>query len=169
MRLGEVRKLRIPAHEGYGANGFPAWGIPPGGVLNFTIEVLEINGQGMSSQDAFQPIAGCETVYKVKQAGSGSRKVQRGNRVTVHALGVVKETGKKFWSTKDPGQRPFTYDAGVGKVIKGGDQGCLGMQVGEVRELIIPAREGYGVNGFPTWGIPPNGTLNFTIEILQIN
>jgi hypothetical protein len=51
--------------------------------------------------------------------------------VTVHATGIVKETGKKFWSTKDEGQQPFTYQAGVGKVIVGWDQGCLGMQIGE--------------------------------------
>ena len=39
------------------------------------------------------------------------------------------ETGAKFWSTKDPGQQPFSYQAGVGKVITGWDQGCLGMKV----------------------------------------
>lgn len=58
--------------------------------------------------------------------------------------------------------------AGVGGVITGWDQGCLGMQLGEERELIIPAAEGYGASGFPAWGIPPGGTLNFTIEILKI-
>jgi len=42
------------------------------------------------------------------------------------------------------------------------------MALGETRELIIPAEEGYGVNGFPAWGIPPNGTLNFTLECLKI-
>uniref|UniRef100_A0A7S3JMP9 peptidylprolyl isomerase n=1 Tax=Aureoumbra lagunensis TaxID=44058 RepID=A0A7S3JMP9_9STRA len=80
----------------------------------------------------------------------------------------VKETGKKFWSTKDPGQKPFTYTAGVGGVITGWDQGCLGMKLGEIRELVIPASEGYGANGFPAWGIPPGGTLNFTLECLKI-
>ena len=76
--------------------------------------------------------------------------------------------GDRFWSTKDPGQQPFTYQAGVGKVIKGWDQGCLGMKIGEVRELIIPGDEGYGAGGFPAWGIPPNGTLYFTLECLEI-
>ena len=47
------------------------------------------------------------------------------------------------------------------QVIKGWDQGCLGMKVGEVRQLTIPADEGYGANGFPAWGIPPNGGLYF--------
>lgn len=87
---------------------------------------------------------------------------------TVHATGVVKETGKTFWSTKDAGQSPFTYQAGVGGVIPGWDQGCLGMALGEARELVIPAAEGYGAGGFPAWGIPPGATLNFTLECLKI-
>ena len=114
-----------------------------------------------------QSIPGIATTYKILKAGSG-RAVQAGNTVTVHATGVVKQTNKKFWSTKDAGQEPFTYQAGVGGVIKGWDQGCLGMQEGEERELIIPAHEGYGADGFPAWGIPPGGTLNFTIEVLNI-
>ena len=74
---------------------------------------------------------------------------------------------KKFWSTKDAGQKPFTYQAGVGGVIKGWDQGCLGMQIGEVRKLRIPADEGYGA-GDSRRGASPGGTLLFEIEILKI-
>ena len=44
MQVGEIRQLNIPAHEGFGAAGFPAWGIPAGGGLLFTIEVLSIDG-----------------------------------------------------------------------------------------------------------------------------
>ena len=54
------------------------------------------------------------------------------------------------------------------QVITGWDQGLLGMQIGEERKLTIPADEGYGVAGFPAWGIPPNGTLEFTLEVLKI-
>ena len=115
-----------------------------------------------------QSIAGLATTFQTKKAGSGAA-VAAGNTVTVHATGVVKETGKKFWSTKDPGQEPFTYQAGVGGVIKGWDQGCLGMKVGEVRKIRIPAKEGYGEGGFPAWGIPPGGTLLFEIEVLTVN
>ena len=45
MKLGEVRKLRIPAKEGYGDGGFPAWKIPAKATLLFEIQVLEINGE----------------------------------------------------------------------------------------------------------------------------
>lgn len=63
-----------------------------------------------------------------------------------HAFGAV------LRSTKDPGQEPFTYKAGVGQVITGWDQGLLGMKLGEVRELLIPANEGYGT---PCLSEPP--------------
>ena len=70
--------------------------------------------------------------------------------MTVHATGIIEETGKQFWSTRDLGQRPFTYRAGVGGVIKGWDQGCLGMKYGEARQLYIPPEDGYGNKGRAT-------------------
>merc|ERR1712137_1235343 len=120
---------------------------------------------GVSAE--MQEVPGHATTFETMKAGAGPA-IKKGDSITVHATGVVKETGKKFWSTKDPGQQPFTYQAGVGGVITGWDQGCLGMQLGEVRELVIPANEGYGARGFPAWGIPPGGTLNFTLECLDI-
>ena len=54
------------------------------------------------------------------------------------------------------------------QVIKGWDQGLLGMHLGEERQVIIPHHEGYGESGFPAWGIPPSGTLDFTLEVLKI-
>ena len=112
-------------------------------------------------------IPGYATKYTVLKSGEGAA-VAKGKTVTVHATGVVQETGKTFWSTKDPDQEPFTYQAGVGQVITGWDQGILGMTLGEERELTIPAHEGYGAKGFPAWGIPPGGTLRFTLEVLSI-
>merc|ERR1719261_946710 len=103
----------------------------------------------------------------ILKQGSGA-EITKGCSAMVHATGVVQQTGKKFWSTKDPGQEPFTYQAGVGGVITGWDQGALGMKVGEIRKLVIPANEGYGESGFPAWGIPPGGVLEFTIECISV-
>ena len=115
-----------------------------------------------------QPAPGCDgTTYEILKAGNG-KEITAGCTATVHALGVIKESGKKFWSTEDPGQKAFSYQAGVGKVIKGWDQGCLGMKIGEERKLTIPGHEGYGAGGFPAWGIPPNGTLEFTLKCLAV-
>lgn len=112
-------------------------------------------------------VPGCDTTYEIVTEGTGA-EVKAGQTVTVHATGVVQESSYQFWSTKDAGQSPFTYQAGVGGVIKGWDKGCLGMNIGEVRKLVIPAHEGYGANGFPAWKIPAGATLEFEIEVLSI-
>ena len=113
-------------------------------------------------------IPGYRTTYERLKSGVGGRAVQPGRTVIVHATGIVLETGKRFWSTVDPGQQPFVYTAGEGAVITGWDQGCLGMTIGEQRRLSIPAEEGYGARGYEGWGIPPNGTLEFILECLDI-
>eukprot|EP00922_Rhytidocystis_sp_ex-Travisia-forbesii_P049553 GHVS01073736.1.p1 GENE.GHVS01073736.1~~GHVS01073736.1.p1 ORF type:complete len:237 (+),score=39.35 GHVS01073736.1:144-854(+) len=110
--------------------------------------------------------------YEIIRQSASSQVVSRSNRVTVHALGSVLEASggkKKFWSTRDEGAKPFQYTAGVGEVIKGWDDGVLGMKQGEVRGISIPGNQGYGVKGFPAWGIPPNADLHFEIEVLSID
>ena len=122
----------------------------------------------LSNDAEMTAIPGYKTTYKILQEGTPGSNVTAGCTVMVHATGIVVETGKKFWSTKDAGQQPFTYIAGVGQVITGWDQGLLGMSVGEERMVVIPADEGYGAGGFPAWGIPAGGTLEFTLEVLTI-
>jgi len=121
----------------------------------------------------FSAVPGYETrvrtLVRAPDISSAPRFVTIGSSVTVHATGFVAQTDAKFWSTKDPGQTPFTYRAGVGAVITGWDQAVMGMRVGEVREAKIPAKEGYGEEGFPAWGIPPGGTLLFQIEVLSVD
>jgi len=104
---------------------------------------------------------------KILQQGNGAI-VQKGNRITVHCTGILKEQNSKFWSTKDPGQQPFTYKAGVGEVITGWDEGCLTMRQGEVSRITVAGYKGYGKQGFPAWNITPDATLIFEIEILNI-
>uniref|UniRef100_A0A9I9DI13 peptidylprolyl isomerase n=1 Tax=Cucumis melo TaxID=3656 RepID=A0A9I9DI13_CUCME len=70
-------------------------------------------------------------------------------------------------STKDPGQKPFSFKIGQGAVIKGWDEGVLGMQVGEVARLRCSPDYAYGPSGFPAWGIQPNSVLVFEIEVLS--
>jgi len=117
-----------------------------------------------------QPITGLKTKYHIITPGSGE-EVEKGNTVTVHATGkVINADGseKQFWSTKDKGARPLVYTAGVGMLIKGWDQGCIGMKEGEVRELDIPYEEGYGKKGFNMCGIPGESNLRFELEVVKI-
>ncbi|PRQ31680.1 putative peptidylprolyl isomerase [Rosa chinensis] len=106
---------------------------------------------------------------QVLKAGTGPKLVA-GQNVTVHCTGYGKDgdLNQKFWSTKDPGQQPFTFKIGQGNVIKGWDEGVLGMQVGEVARLRCSPDYAYGASGFPAWGIQPNSVLDFEIEVLRL-
>lgn len=110
----------------------------------------------------------CDGVTKEVLRQGKDPKVQKGNTITVHCTGSLQNPPKKFWSTKDQGQQPFTFKCGVGQVIAGWDQGCLTMQQGEISKLTVRGDKGYGQSGFPAWGITPNATLIFEIEILSI-
>ncbi len=97
--------------------------------------------------------------------GEGSEAVS-GKEVTVHYTGWLTD-GEKFDSSKDRKQ-PFTFPLGAGHVIKGWDQGVVGMKVGGVRKLTIPAALGYGARG-AGGVIPPNATLVFEVELLWVD
>jgi peptidylprolyl isomerase len=70
--------------------------------------------------------------------GTGA-KPTRGQTVTVQCTGFGKnkDLSQKFWSTKDPGQQPFKFKIGLGQVIKGWDEGVMGMQLGEIARLKV--------------------------------
>ncbi|XP_020107920.1 peptidyl-prolyl cis-trans isomerase FKBP12 [Ananas comosus] len=105
---------------------------------------------------------------QILKPGDGPKPV-KGQTVTVHCTGFGKDgdLSKKFWSTKDPGQEPFSFKIGMGSVIKGWDEGVLGMQVGEIARLQCTPDYAYGAGGFSTWGIRPNSVLIFEIEVLR--
>jgi len=90
--------------------------------------------------------------------------VKAGDTVSVHYIGTLPD-GTEFDNSKKKGQ-PFQFTVGAGRVIKGWDQGLVGMKVGGQRILVIPPQLAYGSQ--QAGPIPPNSTLVFSIELLQI-
>jgi FKBP-type peptidyl-prolyl cis-trans isomerase FkpA len=118
------------------------------------------------------PLAVNELITHDIQFGKG--KLAETNRaVLMHYTGWLYDAskpdgkGKKFDSSKDRGQ-PFSTMIGVGRVIKGWDQGVPGMQVGGQRILLIPPDMGYGAKDVGNGLIPANSTLMFEVELIDV-
>ena len=111
-----------------------------------------------------------EIISDTKDANAPSP--MKGKVVTVHYTGWLADkdgnpiTDKKFDSSVDRGT-PFQFVIGIGQVIKGWDEGVMLMKVGEKRRLVIPAELGYGARGAGAV-IPPNATLVFDVELLNV-
>lgn len=103
--------------------------------------------------------------YLDKVVGTGESP-RPGQNVTVHYAGTL-TNGAKVDSSVDRGQ-PYTFQIGVGRVIKGWDEGVMTMKVGGKRRLIIPSSLGYGAAGRPP-KVPPDATLIFELELLSVS
>ena len=115
-----------------------------------------------TSSDTITTASGLQ--YEDLKVGDGST-AQEGHTVIVHYTGWL-EDGTKFDSSHDRGV-PFDFILGAGGVIQGWDEGVAGMKVGGIRKLIIPPELAYGPSGAGNV-IPPNATLIFEVELLEI-
>jgi FKBP-type peptidyl-prolyl cis-trans isomerase FkpA len=98
--------------------------------------------------------------------GEGAEATGSGQTVIVHYTGWL-EDGTKFDSSRDRG-KPFSFPLACSFVIQGWDEGVVGMRIGGTRKLTIPPEMGYGEKG--AGGIiPPNATLIFEVELLEIS
>jgi peptidylprolyl isomerase/FKBP-type peptidyl-prolyl cis-trans isomerase FkpA len=114
------------------------------------------------------PGASEQLQISVIKEGSG-QQAKAGDTVSVNYTGTFID-GKAFDSNVDPAfghVQPFTFKLGAGMVIKGWDQGVVGMKVGEERKLVIDSSLAYGDLGIPGT-IPPKSTLVFDVELLAI-
>ncbi len=112
-------------------------------------------------------------VIKDDKIGSGDLVAGPGSKVAMHYTGWLykpmapNQRARKFDSSHDR-REPLEFVLGQGVVIKGWDQGIVGMKVGGKRTLIIPARLAYGSRGAPGGGIPPNSDLIFDVELVSL-
>ena len=111
--------------------------------------------------------------YQILKLGDETSKTPRiGAIVSVHYTGWLADAqgnpclDQQFDSSVKRG-RPFNFHIGIGQVIKGWDEGVMSMHIGEKRRLIVPSKLGYGAHGAGEL-IPPNATLVFDVELLDI-
>ena len=124
-----------------------------------------LSGVSLSEAEGEKSIetsSGLQYLDLVKGVG---REAHAGETASVHYTGWLKD-GTKFDSSLDRGQ-PFQFRLGAGRVIKGWDEGVVGMNIGSKRKLIIPPHLGYGTRGAGRL-IPPNATLFFEVELLDL-
>jgi peptidylprolyl isomerase len=106
--------------------------------------------------------------YDDTRLGTGASPM-KGQTCVMHYTGwlwVNEAKGEKFDSSRDRG-KPFSFPIGQGRVIKGWDEGVASMKVGGARTLLIPPELGYGPRGAGDV-IPPNATLLFEVELLEL-
>merc|ERR1711988_794244 len=112
-------------------------------------------------------------IMTTTKKASCANPAKAGDKLTMHYTGTIDpqsatgEKGKKFDSSLDRGT-PFSFTLGQGQVIKGWDQGLVGICPGEKRKLVIPPALGYGANG-AGGAIPGGATLDFTVECVKVN
>ncbi len=125
------------------------------GTMNNTDKEAVAMGDTITTETGLQ--------YLIYEAGTGDIP-EKGDILVVHYTGTL-EDGSKFDSSRDR-DKPFEFPLGMGRVIRGWDEGFSSMRVGDKRRLIIPPELGYGSRDMGR--IPPNSTLIFDVELLEI-
>ena len=133
-------------------------------ILIIVVLIAALVYQNISQAEPTSTTTPTGLVIEDLVVGSGSA-AKAGDTVSVHYTGTLLN-GEKFDSSRDRGE-PFTFTIGVSQVIQGWQEGLIGMQAGGIRKLTIPPDLGYGEQG-AGGVIPPNATLVFEIELMEI-
>ena len=138
-------------------------------ILNLSAVIFSML---LLQQHAFSDTTKVTELIKTDTKIGAGEEATGGHTVKVHYTGWLykadapQKKGAKFDSSVDRGE-PFVFPLGSGRVIKGWDQGVVGMKIGGQRTLIVPAHLGYGARGAGD-SIPPNAVLVFDVELLGL-
>jgi FKBP-type peptidyl-prolyl cis-trans isomerase len=145
------------------------WVIDMTRITSVLVVLLWVSGAGCTKppRPAAEPqppvVRDDGLVTQVLAPGDGDA-AKKGDKLKLHFVGTLLDGGV-FDSSRARGQ-PFSFWVGEGQVVPGLDQGLLGMREGEVRRITVPPALGYGLEPKPK--IPPNSTLVFEVELLDV-
>lgn len=167
MQVGEKSQFIIPPELALGEVGSPPV-IPPNATLIFEFELLEIlppppPPTSVEEDEYITTDSGLQ--YVILEEGDGEMP-EAGDLVSVNYRGWLAEDGFQFDNSYDRGQ-PFEFVLGQGSVIPGWDEGVALLSVGDKAQFVIPAELAYGPSG--SGSIPPDSTLIFEVELLEIS
>ncbi len=161
MKVGGVRRLKIPAELAYGDRKVGS--IPPGSTLVFEVEMLAAENKPEFPDQKAKEWKKLESGVEVWDVTEGKGEaVKPGATVTVHYIGWL-TSGKEFDSSI--GGDPVTFP--LRGVVKGWQEGIPGMKPGGVRRLRIPSDLAYGKDGTPDGTIPGGATLVFEVKLIK--
>ena len=138
----------------------------------FALSLNACQAESTTSTQEKTAMTASTELQKIDTLPGTGREAEPGFNVSVHYTGWLYDAaaegfkGKKFDSSVDRKQ-PFDFALGAGQVIQGWDEGFAGMKIGGKRTLIIPPEMGYGARG-AGGVIPPNATLIFDVELLDV-
>lgn len=156
MRVGGQRRLTIPPELAFGDAGKPP-SIPSGSSVVYYVELVAVKAY-ITTPSGLK--------YFDITPGTGAA-AKSGDKISVNYTGWLTDW-TKFDSSLDPGRTPLQITLGVGEVIKGWDEGLVGMKPGGKRRLIIPPALAYGSDGHGE-AIPPDSTLIFDVQLVSID
>ncbi|MDP8323045.1 MAG: FKBP-type peptidyl-prolyl cis-trans isomerase [Candidatus Stygibacter australis] len=169
LHVGDKATFIIPPEIGYGSmkNG----DIPANSTLIFDVELLDIKSKNIKSIPPYD-VTGLELhttdsglQYYIVDAGAGDSPNQ-GSNVEVHYTGYLQSNNQMFDSSVQKG-KPFRFQLGAGRVIKGWDEGVALMKIGAKYRFIIPPELGYGNRNVGP--IPAGSALIFDVELIDFN
>jgi FKBP-type peptidyl-prolyl cis-trans isomerase FkpA len=140
--------------------------------MRFVLPLLAVLALSACADPGPPPGGSVAELQKIDEKTGTGAIATAGSDVTVHYTGWLYDEkakdmrGEKFDSSVGRGE-PFTFLLGVGRVIRGWDDGVAGMRVGGKRRLLIPSYLGYGSDG-AGGVIPPNASLVFEVELLAV-
>ena len=168
MKKGDKARVVIPYELAYGEKGYPPV-IPAKTDLIFDIELVDILPEikiepyNIKGKKKYSTESGLE-YYIIKETKGD--QVKSGQTIKVNYSGYL-DDGTMFDSSVKR-DVPFSFPVGMGRVIKGWDEGVQLMKVGEKFRFILPPQLAYGEKGIPPT-IPQNATLTFDVEVIEIS